>query len=32
MDEARRNSLCGGVLTRGSNMQKYLFKTAPGRG
>jgi protein-S-isoprenylcysteine O-methyltransferase Ste14 len=23
--------LCGWVLTRGSNMQKYLFKTAPGR-
>ena len=22
--------LCGWVLTRGSNMQKYLFKTAPG--
>jgi protein-S-isoprenylcysteine O-methyltransferase Ste14 len=23
--------LCGWVLTRGPNMQKYLFKTAPGR-
>jgi protein-S-isoprenylcysteine O-methyltransferase Ste14 len=23
--------LCGWVLTRGSNMQKYFFKTAPGR-
>jgi delta14-sterol reductase len=23
--------LCGWVLTRGSNMQKYLFKTEPGR-
>jgi delta14-sterol reductase len=23
--------LCGWVLTRGSNMQKYLFKTAPGQ-